>query len=174
MSWITEHKNVWRAAILVVALVAIMGPWIHDRIFVPSDYTCSAPNVRLDENFCGIPLTGVWLFRMMVDVIVYASVGLVTGTMALGEWAREFLYSLVLFLLLLPLFSSLLLILRGDRRRRQVFNIAAWVLAAGIGLLLGIFNYPNKFWLLWGLWTFIGLAIIALILEVLTLRRQEA
>jgi hypothetical protein len=109
---------------------------------------------------------------MMVSGIVYASVGLVTGTMALGEWTRALLFGLPLFLLVLPLFGTLLLILRGDRRRWQVVNIAAWALVAGMCLLLGISYYPEMFLLFWGLWTYIGLAAIALILEVLTLRRQ--
>jgi len=69
----------------------------------------------------------------------------------------------------LPFFSTLLLIVRGDRRRRQVFNVAAWGFAAGMGLLIGMFSYPKLFWMLWGIWLYIGLAVSALILEVLTL-----
>ena len=169
MSWLTEHKTVWRVAILAVVLVAIMGPWSFDRISVPAEYSCSAPNIRLDDNFCGLPLPGIWNFRMMVSAFVYASVGLVTGAMAFVEWARQFLYSLYLFLFVLPFFSTLLLILRGDRRGRQVFNVAAWGLAAGIGLLIGISRYPKLFLVVWGIWLYIGLAASALILEVLTL-----
>ena len=172
MSWITEHENLWRAVILVVAVVAMMGPWNYEQVSVPSEFECSAPNIRLDEDFCGVPLTGMWILRMMVSAVVYASAELATGTMALGEWARGFLSCLPPFLLVLPLFCTLLLILRGDRRRWQVVNIAAWALVAGMCLLLGISYYPELFWVFWGLWTYIGLAIIALILEVLTLRRQ--
>ena len=169
MLWINEHKNVWRVAILVVVLVAIMGPWTFDLIWVPSEYSCSAPFIRLDNDFCGTPLPGIWLFRWMASGFVYASAGLVTGAMVFIEWAREFLFSLLLFLLVLPFFSTLLLILRGDRRRRQVFNVAAWGLATGIGLLIGMSSYPKLFWVLWGIWLYIGLAASALILEVLTL-----
>ena len=169
MLWISEHKNVWRVAILAVVLVAIMGPWTLDLTNVPSEYSCSAPNIRLDDNFCGMPLPGIWHFRMMVNGFVYASAGLVSGAMAFVEWARQFLYSLYLFLLVLPFFSTLLLILRGDRRGRQVFNVAAWGLAAGIGLLIGISRYPKLFLVVWGIWLYIGLAASALILEVLTL-----
>jgi len=169
MSWISEHKTVWRVVILAVVLVAIMGPWTFDLISVPSEYTCSAPNFRLDNDFCGMPLPGIRLFRWMVNGFVYASAGLVRGAMVFVEWARELLFSLLLFLLVLPLFSTLLLILRGDRRRRQVFNVAAWGLAAGIGLLIRMSRYPKLFWVVWGLWLYIGLAASALILEVLTL-----
>ena len=173
MSWINEHENAWRVAILAVVLVAIMGPWTFDRISVPSEYTCSAPNIRLDNDFCGMPLPGIWLFRMMVNGFVYASAGLVTGAMVFIEWAREFLFSLFLFLLVLPFFSTLLLILRGDRRRRQVFNVAAWGLAAGIGLLIGMSSHPKLFWVLWGIWLYIALAASALILQVLMLAAER-
>ena len=29
MSWISEHKNVGRVAVLMLLLVAIMGPWTY-------------------------------------------------------------------------------------------------------------------------------------------------
>ena len=35
MLWLQEHKTVWRVAILALLLVAIMGPWIFDKINVP-------------------------------------------------------------------------------------------------------------------------------------------
>ena len=89
--------------------------------------------------------------------------------MAFAKGAQVFLTSLFLFLLVLPFFSTLLLILRGDRRGRQVFNVAAWGLAAGIGLLIGISRYPRLFWVAWGIWLYIGSAASALTLEVLTL-----
>lgn len=168
-SWINEHKNGWRVAILVLVLVAIMGPWTFDIIWVPAEYSCSTPNIRLHDDFCGTPLPGIWLFRSVVDEFVYASTGLVTGVMGFIEWARDLLFSLLLFLLVLPFFSTLLLIPRRDRRRRQVFHVVTWGLAAGIGLLIGMSSYPKLFWVLWGIWLYIGLAASALILEVLTL-----
>jgi hypothetical protein len=169
MSWIDKHKNAWRVAILVLLPVAISGPWTFDQILVPSEYPCSAPNIRLDGDFCGTPLPGTWFFRWIVIGFVYASAELATGAMGLVEWVREFLFDLLLFLLVLPWFSTLFLILRGDRRRWQVFSIAAWGLAVGIGLLIGLSSYPRWFWVLWGIWLYIGLAVSALLLEVLTL-----
>ena len=169
MSWINKHKRVWRVAILVLLLVAIMGPWTFDRINVPSEYPCSTPNIRLEGDFCGTPMSGIWIFSWMVGGFINASVGLVMSATGFTEWAREFLFSLRLFLLLLPFFSTLLLILGGDHRRRQMFHLAAWGLASGIGLLIGISSYPKLFWVLWGVWLYIGLAASALILEVLAL-----
>jgi len=98
MSWINEHKKVWRVAILVVGLVAIMGPWVFDVIYVPSEYSCSAPNIRLDNDFCGTPLPGIVLFHWMVSGFVYATAELVTSAMGFTDWTHEFLPSLLLFL----------------------------------------------------------------------------
>jgi hypothetical protein len=59
MSWINEHKSVGRVAVLMLLLVAMMGPWTFDLINVPAEYPCSAPNIRLDDDFCGTPLPGI-------------------------------------------------------------------------------------------------------------------
>ena len=89
--------------------------------------------------------------------------------MVFAESVRESLPGLFLFLLVLPLFSTLVLVLQGDRRRRQVFNLAAWGMATGIGLTIGVSSYPRLFWVRWGVWFYIGLAAGAVTLEVLTL-----
>ncbi len=169
MLWIRKYRNIWRVLILVVVLAAITGPWTIDVIMVPSEFLCSAPHVRLDGDFCGKSLPGTWIFRTMVDGFVYASVRPVTGDMVFIEYASIFFFNLLVFPLVLPFFSTLFLILRGERRRRQVFNIVAWSLAAGMGLLIGISDYPKLFWMAWGVWLYVGLAASALILEALTL-----
>lgn len=172
MSWFNEHKKVWRVAVLVLLLVAIAGPWTFELIWVPSEppfSPCSAPYIRLDENFCGMPMSGKWLLGWMSSGFVSGTSELVTGANDWSEWMREVLVGLSPFLLALPFLVSLLLILRRDCRYCQVFNIAAWGLAVGIGLLIGLSSYPRQFWVLWGVWLYVGLASCALILEVLTL-----
>lgn len=169
MSWIHAHKNVWRAAILVVGLVALVGPWGFDQINVPAEYSCSPPNVRLEGDFCGLPLQGFRILGWFVLGLISTSADLVTGAIVFSDWARQLLFYLLL--LVLPLISTLLLLLRGDRRRLRIFSIAAWGLAAGMGLVIGLLNYPRLFWILWGLWLYIGLGFSALTLEVLSLRR---
>ena len=169
MSWMIEHKNVWRVVLLVVMLVAIMGPWIFDQILVPPGFSCSDPSIRLDDDFCGTPLPGTWLLYWMVVGLPYASVELITGSISFDDWTGVFRFSLILFPIVLPFISTLLLILRGDRRCRHIFNIAAWGLAAGIALWIAISSYPRLFWVLWGSWLYIGLAASVLILDVLTL-----
>jgi hypothetical protein len=165
VSWINEHKKVWRAAVLIVLVVAIMGPWFFDRIHVPAQYPCS---FRLEGDFCGVPVSVTYLFGA-VSEFLYRSGQLLSGAMGFGEWARGLFLGLLLSLLVLPFFSTLLLILAGDQQRRQVFNIVAWGLAANSGLLLGVLGFSRLHWALWGIWLYIGLAASALILEVLAL-----
>lgn len=47
MLWMNEHKRVWRVAILVLLLAAIIGPWAYDRVNVPAEYPCAPPFIRL-------------------------------------------------------------------------------------------------------------------------------
>ena len=169
MSWLYEHHSEWRIALLVMMIVAFLGPWTVDLIYMPSEYECSAPFVRLEGDFCGIPLSGIRIFFWISGGL---AVGLETGEVFNSERIREFLFmSLFLLLPLLPIFSTLLLILRGDHPRRQVFTIIAWILAIGVGLFLGMSNsiYPRLFWAVWGIWLYIGLAISALTLEILVI-----
>jgi hypothetical protein len=175
MSWINKHQRVWRVVILVLLLIAMLGPWAFDLINVPSEFSCS-PNVRLEGDFCGMPLSGIGVFSGMVGGLINLGVRLATGATAFTDVPRELLFSLLLLLLVAPFFSTLPLILGGDRRRWRVFHVVAWGLAVGIGLLLGLAGssrlswvFSRLFWVLWGIWLYIGLAGSALILEVLVL-----
>jgi len=175
MSWINKHQRVWRVVILVLLLIAMLGPWAFDLINVPSEFSCS-PNVRLEGDFCGMPLSGIGVFSGMVGGLINLGVRLATGATAFTDVPRELLFSLLLLLLVAPFFSTLPLILGGDRRRWRVFHVVAWGLAVGIGLLLGLSGssrlfwvFSRLFWMLWGIWLYIGLAGSALILEVLVL-----
>jgi hypothetical protein len=165
MLWLNEHKRAWRVAVLGLLVAAILGPWGFDRIWVPAERQCQAPFIRMEGDFCGMPLSGAWLLLAAGSEFI----GLFTGVTVFADLVRA--YRVILFALLsvLPFFSTLLLILAGDRRRRQVFNITAWGLATGIGLLVGMSYYPRLYWVLWGIWLYIGLAASVLILEVLTL-----
>ena len=97
--------------------------------------------------------------------------GLITPKTALANRGFEFLISLLngllIFLLILPIINTIRLFRRGVHPRRQMFTIISWVLAIGVGLFWGLSNYPNLYWAAWGIWLYIGLAVSALILEIL-------
>jgi len=173
MSWINEHKNVGRVAVLMLLLVAIMGPWTYTSDGVPPAEWCRDPNILLENDRCVRLVSGATVLTFMTGAFFSMSVGLVTGATVLPDRAREFigvfLFVMLLFLLVLPFFSTLLLILGRDRRHRRVFHVVAWGLAADSGLLLGVLGFSRLHWALWGIWLYIGLAAGALILEVLAL-----
>ena len=172
MSWIQEHKRGWRIAELMLLLVAIIGPWTFDLIVVPSEYTCSAPAIRLEGDYCGIPMSGIWILSWLVGGLINIVVGLITGATVFTDKGSELLvsllYPLMLLLLVLPFFSTMHLILRGDSQRRQVFQMAAWGLAAGASLLLGMIGFTRHLWVLWGICLYIALAAGTLTLELVT------
>jgi hypothetical protein len=174
MSWMNEHKRVWRVAVLVLLLMAIAGPWTLDLVFVPSGYSCSAPAIRLGGDYCGIPMSGIWVLAAMTGGLANMVVGLVTGTTVFTGRVREFSFSLLGLLLVLPFLSTLFMILRGDRRCQLAFHVVALSLAVGLGLLLvGMSGYSNLSWVLWGIWLYVGLAASALILELVMLAARR-
>jgi hypothetical protein len=156
-------------AILMLLLLAMIGPWTFDLIVVPSEYACSAPFVRLKGDYCGTPLSGMWILSAVVGEFISLVVRLVTGAATLADLGRMPLISLLVLLPLLPLVSTLLLILLGDRPGRQTFHLAAWGLAVAStsGVLVFAPELPAS--QLWGLWLYVGLAPGVLILEVVTL-----
>ena len=58
---ITQHISILRAGVLILFVVALLGPWTFDVINVPAEYECSAPFIRLNGDFCGTPMSGLWV-----------------------------------------------------------------------------------------------------------------
>ena len=175
MSWINEHKNVGRMAVLMLLLVAIMGPWTYTSDGVGPAEWCRDPNILLENDRCVRLVSGATVLTFMAGAFLSMSVGLVTGATVLPDRAREFigvfLFTVGIFLLVLPFFSTLLLIWGRDSRRLRVFHLMAWGLAAVLGLLLALLAVSGSglYLELWGIWLYSGLAAGALILEVLAL-----
>ena len=161
-----EHINVWRGALLALLFVALLGPWWFDRIVVPAQYACTTA-VRLEGDFCGIPMAGIWTLLWIVAVPANMLAGLTSGNTTVADFLKGVPISLVLCSLVLPFISTVILILRGEGPRRRVFQIIACGLAAGAGLFFGLSSHPALFWVLWGVWLYTGLAVMALILELL-------
>lgn len=167
MSWITEHARVWRIAALVLLLVAKVGPFAYDLINVPAEYPCSAPFVRLEGDFCGVPMSGAYMLFALVGESVRIVSGLVTGGLLLAETSRQLLILLIGCLLLLPAFSTLLMILKGDRRWLQIFHMTVLCLAGG--LMLWAFSAESglRTIQLWGPWLYVASVMVLLILEII-------
>jgi hypothetical protein len=176
MIWMNKHKRALRVALLILLMVAIAGPWAYDQINVPAEYPCTDPFVRLEGDFCGSPLSGIWMLSAVAGALASIVVGVVSGSMLIWDRAGEFSIVLLGLLFVMPIFSTLLLIIRGDSRRRLVFHIVALGVAVGLGLLL-VSSYPaGPLWRLWGPWLYVGLTATALIVEatLLAARRRLA
>ena len=166
------YRNVGRVVVLIFLLVAIMGPWTYSSDGVPPAEWCRDPNILLENERCVRLVSGAEVLRWVLGWFLRASVELVTRPMGLAVRPREFLglflFVMLQFLLLQPFFSTLLLILGGYRRRRWVFHVTAWGLAAVCtGLLLVVSRSSGLLSELWGIWLYFGLAAAALTLELL-------
>ncbi len=176
MNLIRDHHHTLRISILVLLLVSFLGPWAFDRIHVPAKYDCF-PNIRLEGDFCGSPLSGIRMFAWIIGRVLNMVNELITHKMVLThrgfEFLISFLYGFLIFLLILPIINTILLFLRGGHPRRQLFTIISWVLAIGGGLFWGLSNFPKLYWAAWGIWLYMGLAVSTLILEILVLASEK-
>ena len=168
MLWISEHQRNWRIALLIAIIVAFLGPWVFDLINVPAEYECS-PNIRLYGDFCGMPLPGFWVILWTGINFTSAIIGLLTGESVFFDRIHELLISPLLLLPFLPIFSTLILMLRGNTQRREVFAMVSWVLAIAACLFISLQIDPRQLLASWGLWFYILLGLSALILEILFL-----
>lgn len=171
MFWINENKTIWRMIILFLLLIAFIGPWTYEQIHVPAQYECTPPNFRLEGDFCGTPLSGMWIFATLLGMLIGTVVRMVTGADAFANVVREFSLGVFILLVLLPVFSTLLLFSPRHRQHRQVFHVAAWrlaVISSWRWLLTASTSAPPSIQL-WGFWFYIGLAFPALILEIMVL-----
>ncbi len=155
-------------------LAGLIGPWVFETINVPAEYTCQPPNVRLHGDFCGIPMSGIYVVWVIFAETVRSIGVLITGSSKLVDMTRIFPITFLGLAVILPGLSTLLVWLRPNGRRRAIFHWAACVLAAGAGLLVGLSSYPRLFYIDWGVWLFLAAAIAAAALElILLLKRQK-
>ena len=163
MTWIQEHRRIWRIAVIALLMIAFMGPWVLERLYIPAEYECP---IRLDGDFCGISQPGISLLFWLSSGF---AAGLVSGEFSNPERIHEFiLISLFILLPVLPVLGTLLLIPDQDNQHKQGFAIIFWVLAIGFGIFIGLNNYPELFWEVWGICLYVAVAVSALILEIIS------
>jgi hypothetical protein len=163
---ISKNPRDWRVLIWILLLISVFGPWVFDNIYVPSEYPCS---IRLRENICGVPVIGVWILTAFFGVFYNSILELARGAAVTHPLVRDFFIGLIPLPLVLPFFSTLLMNVSDGRRPRLVLHMVACSVAASLGLMLGLIEHINRFWLLWGVWLYVGLLASALMLEVVVL-----
>ena len=124
-------KTIGRVASLVLLLVATLGPWFADS-HPATEATCSPPLVWLGGGYCAC----------LVTFVAYVEHS-ISGQNAV--W-------LLCLPPALPVLSTLLLILIGERRWLWVSHLTAWGLVAIYSLLwfVGIWYAHRGALILWG------------------------
>jgi len=178
MSWVSEYKNAWRVAVLVLLVVAMVGPWTYSSDGVPPAEWCDDPLILLENGRCVKLVLGATVLAFWATAFFQMSMDLVAGETVLGGRAGEFLFAFLFMvgtcLLVLPFFSTLLQVLGRGRRRMRVFHVITWRLAAPLALLLAVLLVSGgPYAKLWGIWLYVALTAVALTLELLTLAGES-
>jgi hypothetical protein len=171
-----DRKQTLRIASLAFLFLAMFGPWVYDKINVPAEYPCRFPNVRLEGDFCGVPLSGGTILFMFLGGLNSIITQSMTGIAVFPDRARELLFMLSFILLPLPSFSTLLVLFKRNTHGLLIFNLGMWGLGAALGAFwfawLLSYPYAHK-WRLWGFWSYLVAAIGMLLLESLVLRMKR-
>jgi hypothetical protein len=164
MDWISTHIRILRLVTLALLVIGLLGPWVYEAIYMPDQYECTPPLVRIRPNICGDPMTGMFVIGYFSMGFFTALGGLLSGARAFQDAGRELLAALV-WLPLLPLFSSLLLVWRGQRLRG--FHCAMLMLGLGVSAYFIVAEHPSVFSpQLWGPWLYLITLILGLSLEI--------
>jgi hypothetical protein len=150
---VSELKTVGRVASLVCLLMATMGPWFADS-HPATEETCSHPLVWLGGGYCACLIT---------------LKGYVEGAL----YGRDVMWLLCLPPAL-PVFSTLLLLLFGERRWLRVCHLSAWGIAGIYAFLWfgGVWYAHRGVLILWGAGLGSLVAITLLAGETLIARLQ--
>jgi hypothetical protein len=157
MSWLMVHKQRPRITFLALLLVALSGTWAYDLIHVPAQYDCSLPNVRLRGDFCGIPFSVFDHYRVIVAPLfehVWDGDSQLTAAQAI---IAIFVSSGQASLPLLPLLTTLILLLSHDGNYRHFAHIMVLGGTAVFGLTYALFSLlrPYSPLSVWGVWLFV-------------------
>ena len=171
MAWISEHRNIWRLGALLGVVAAIVGPWAFTSDGIGPTETCDIPLVLLENDRCVKLVSGASVSAFIASASAQISWDLLAGRAALADRGSETiglaLFTACGFLLLLPVLSTLLLVVGRDRQLRAL-HLVAWGLAGLVALILAVILGAQGLHVkLWGPWLFVGLAALALALELL-------
>lgn len=163
MASVMAQPRVLRPAAVTCVLLALVGPWAYDRINVPAEFACQAPYVRLGGDYCGLPLSGVWLLTGLGQELASFAERVAVGELRFDDLGRALLYLWALMMMLLPILG---LIWRPQSRH------VGWrwvrVVMTGLAVATTIFFLSNTATMellrLWGVWLYAG-AVFLLVLD---------
>lgn len=149
---------------------ALVGPWIYERVNVPAQYACAAPNIRIEGDYCGVPLSALALLALALAVLPAIANQVVSGVPpALDPVPAASLFTITALILAAPIVSVLWAALDRGRRRWPIALIGLWGVVFAVTLTLGILPYARPIWEAWGVWLSAGVAAIGIAVEGLLL-----
>jgi hypothetical protein len=163
-----------RAVILVLIIAALVGPWWYETDGVPPPEWCEPPFVLIAQGqegvfTCAIKMTGIELVTGE-GYLLYQLEQAISYGISMENFGIVLLFFALLLIFVLPAFSTLLLMIGGERRWMKILNRAAWITT-----LLMVLYYALAFILqriaflsviqLWGFWLYILLGIASLAWE---------
>lgn len=148
MKWMDRYKNFGRLATLALFVAAVIGPWAYSLDGVPPPEWCAAPNYLLESGRCARQVSGLEILTFMAFAFPAGITFLVNGNAfqadGMREFGRDLLLTGVLILLVLPFITTLLKIWSRDFRRVRIIHLRSWVAAAGLSLLLPLFDFELR------------------------------
>jgi hypothetical protein len=166
MAFINENIGIFRAVFLALLVVAFIGPWSYDQISVPPEWPCDATYyVRLEGDLCGMPVLGITVLSQFVFGYLQVVPMLLTGEIDLGSLVPELIPISIILLIVLPVLTSLFLLLRSGSRVLRRLHAFALLFAAGLGVLAFTATGSGQ-QILWGGQLYFGMAALMLVLEL--------
>lgn len=170
MEWIIQHKGGLRGAALILLLVAMVGPWFFSSDGTPPAEWCHKPNILLENGSCVSLVSGVEIYSFTISGSLSLIKQLVTVAITgrIREYFIMLLLDMIVFLLVQPFFSTLLLNYGEDHPRRRMYNFTAWVLSVVIaGLWIAVSYRSSGLGLeLWGVLLYLGVGSGMLVVEL--------
>jgi len=149
---------------------ALVGPWIYERVNVPARYVCAAPNIRIEGDYCGVPLSALTLLALELAVLPAIVNQFVSGVPpALDPVSTASLFTIIALILAAPIVSVLWAALDRGRGRWPITLFGLWGVVLAVTLTLGILPYARPIWEAWGVWLSAGVAAIGIAWEGLAL-----
>jgi len=173
--WFCTYDKKWRMLIFFLMLVAIVGPWMYETLYVPSPNPCTS-GFRVKENYCGFPISGIWLFFASLGSVSSIAFRFFTGEANAGEFLMS--VGMILYILL-PVVGLLLVAGKADPSPKKVklhLSITIFTSILGVVSVLIVMNELSFIVRMWGYWTYLLMVFISLALELLRLlitRRQN-
>jgi hypothetical protein len=154
MAWLTRWRLVRLLGVALVIL-ALAGPMGYDLLSVPPAFECQPPTIRLNEDFCGWPVTGYFSITELVNIVSTT----VTQTYPANTGAIDIIGGLLLWfaftLVIIAPIISLVVRLKNRQTRWAGLHIAILIpvtALAGYSLFHARTHQPLQ---IWGLWLYV-------------------